>query len=66
MTVQDLDRFRGLADTHDDVWLVYAHEWYTDPDGLIPATLLATHSLVDEHDFSGPRVLHFRRTVEPE
>lgn len=65
MTAQDVDRMRQLADAHDDVWLIYAHEWYTDPAGLIPDALLATHSLVGEREFNGPRVLHFRRSAEP-
>jgi mannosyltransferase len=39
MAESDLPRLRSLIDGHGRVWLVYSHNWYTDPDGLIPLAL---------------------------
>jgi mannosyltransferase len=39
MNPGDLPYLRSLIDGHDRVWLVYSHDWYTDPDGLIPPAL---------------------------
>ena len=64
MEPADLARLRALAADHDDVWLVYAHEWYTDPDNLIPGKLGSTHRFAGEQSFHGPRVLHFTRPVD--
>ena len=39
MAESDLPRLRGLVRGRERVWLVYSHNWYTDPRGLIPAAL---------------------------
>ena len=39
MTREDLPRLRALVRGHERVWLVYSHDWYTDPEGLIPGAL---------------------------
>jgi mannosyltransferase len=62
MRQDDLPRLRELVAPHDDVWLVYTHEWYTDPEGLIMQELERSYGLVEERSFNGPRVLHFRRS----
>ncbi|MEZ4611140.1 MAG: hypothetical protein R2838_13000 [Caldilineaceae bacterium] len=35
MTEADVPHLRALVADADRVWLVYSHEWYTDPDGII-------------------------------
>lgn len=47
-----LDRVRG----RDRVWLVYSHESYTDPEGLVPQTLASEMELVQEREFYGGKV----------
>jgi uncharacterized membrane protein len=39
MEPADLPRLRELIQGRERVWLVYSHNWYTDPQGLIPDTL---------------------------
>jgi hypothetical protein len=52
----DLPRLRKLLAAHQRVWLVYSHEWYTDPQGLIPQTLAAALDLRQQWTFKGLRV----------
>jgi uncharacterized membrane protein len=56
MTEEDLPRLRALVHNRERVWLIYSHDWYTDPQGLIPATL---DEELDRHrrwEFHGLRV----------
>ena len=46
----------ALLRGHQRVWLVYSHDSYTDPDGLIPQTLAAQSKLIQERDFYGGKV----------
>jgi hypothetical protein len=39
MTEEDLPRLWALVHNRERVWLIYSHDWYTDPQGLIPARL---------------------------
>ena len=39
MTAGDLPRMEALIRDRTRVWLVYSHQWYTDPQGLVPAAL---------------------------
>lgn len=41
---------------HDRVWLVYSHDSYTDPDGLIPQTLAEQMDVTRTRDFYGGQV----------
>lgn len=61
MSHADLPCLHALSRKGGDVWLVYTHEWYTDPEGLIAAELERSHTLVEERTFSGPRVLRYAR-----
>jgi 4-amino-4-deoxy-L-arabinose transferase-like glycosyltransferase len=56
MTREDLPRLEGLAKAYRRVWLVYSHNWYTDPEGLIPATLERLGRLADRREFNGLRI----------
>lgn len=56
MTENDVPGLISLIRGHDRVWLVYSHDDYTDPDGLIPRTLLSQMKLVREREFYGGTV----------
>ena len=53
MTEQDLPRLYKLLRGRDRVWLIYSHNWYTDPQHLIPAALAERGELVDRQPFHG-------------
>lgn len=56
MTESDLPRLRALIRGRERVWLVYSHDWYTDPQGLIPQTLDRELRLLSRRDFFGLQV----------
>ncbi len=56
MTANDIPALVSLLNEHDRVWLVYSHESYTDPMGLIPKTLASEMKLLRTHDFYGGQV----------
>jgi hypothetical protein len=56
MTAQDLIRLYELIRGRDRVWLVYSHDWYTDPQNLIPDALAERGQLVDQQPFYGLQV----------
>ncbi|MFH1523676.1 MAG: glycosyltransferase family 39 protein [Chloroflexota bacterium] len=56
MTANDIPRLISLLDGHDRVWLIYSHNWYTDPMGLIPQTLASKMKLIQQYDFYGGQV----------
>lgn len=56
MTEDDIPALISLLHQHDRVWLVYSHEAYTDPGGLIPQTLAAHMRLTQTRAFYGGQV----------
>jgi hypothetical protein len=56
MTVDDIPGLISLLRGHNRVWLVYSHDSYTDPLGLIPQTLASNMKLIRERDFYGGQV----------
>jgi hypothetical protein len=56
MAESDLPRLRVLIRGHERVWLVYSHNWYTDPQRLIPPALEEDLDLVDRRWFYGLEV----------
>ncbi len=56
MTVNDVPELISLARGQPRVWLVYSHNDYTDPQGLIPQTLASEMRLVRQRDFYGGQV----------
>jgi hypothetical protein len=56
MAESDLPRMRSLIRDHERVWLVYSHDWYTDPQGLIPPALEEELDMQDRWDFYGLQV----------
>lgn len=56
MTADDVPGLISMVSGHDRVWLVYSHNSYTDPQGLIPQTLASQMKLTRERDFYGGQV----------
>ncbi len=56
MTPADLPRLNDLIRHRDRVWLIYSHDWYTDPQKLIPAALNKQLTLLDQQAFYGLEV----------
>jgi hypothetical protein len=56
MAEGDLPRLRALIRGRERVWLVYSHDWYTDPQGLIPLALEEELDVLDRWGFYGLQV----------
>jgi hypothetical protein len=56
MTTNDIPELISLLRGHNRVWLVYSHNSYTDPMGLIPQTLASQRTLIRTRDFYGGQV----------
>jgi mannosyltransferase len=56
MTDSDMPRLISLLNGRERVWLVYSHNWYTDPMGLIPQALASKMKLIQQRDFYGGQV----------
>jgi len=56
MTDSDIPGLISLLHGHNRVWLVYSHNDYTDPMGLIPQTLASQMTLIEKRDFYGVQV----------
>jgi mannosyltransferase len=53
MAPEDLPRLRELIEGRQRVWLVYSHNWYTDPQGLIPEALAQALTPVERRAYAG-------------
>jgi len=56
MAMQDIPGLISLLKGHNRVWLVYSHDSYTDPMGIIPQTLASKMKLLKTRDFYGGQV----------
>jgi hypothetical protein len=56
MTTGDIPGLISLLRGRNRVWLVYSHDWYTDPTGLTPQTLASEMKLIQKRDFYGVQV----------
>jgi len=56
MAASDLPRLRGLIRGRDRVWLIYSHNWYTDPQSLIPKALEEELKQLERRRFYGLEV----------
>ena len=56
MTDSYIPKLISLLRGHNRVWLVYSHDSYTDPRGLVPQTLASQMKLTRERDFYGGQV----------
>jgi hypothetical protein len=57
MTEDDLPRVEALIRGRERVWLIYSHDWYTDPQGLVPQALEERLCVVDRWKLYGLQVL---------
>jgi mannosyltransferase len=64
MTPEDLPRLHELIRNRGRVWLVYGHNWYTDPQGLISGALSQALIPVDRQYFQGLEIQRFESTDE--
>lgn len=53
MTEEDLPRLEALLQGQTRVWLVYSHDWYTDPQHLIPTALDREGRLLETRHLNG-------------
>jgi len=53
MAPEDLPRLGDLIRDKERVWLVYSHDWYTDPQGLIPEALSRALTPVERRAYEG-------------
>jgi mannosyltransferase len=56
MSARDLPRLHGLIRNRQRVWLIYSHNWYADPQGLVPAALGEAGELLTRRQFYGLEV----------
>lgn len=56
MTVADVPRLQSLLRDHERVWLIYSHNWYTDPENIVADTLAAELRLLQKRGFVGLEV----------
>ena len=59
MSEQDLPRLQALLQGRTRVWLVYSHNWYTDPQGLIPAALAQHGRLAESKHLRGIEIQRY-------
>jgi len=58
MTIIDLARLDQLTTGRTTVWVVYSHDWYTDPRRLVPSRLSEDFQTVELREFPGVTVVH--------
>jgi hypothetical protein len=56
MTESEIPKLISLVRGHNRVWLVYSHDSYTDPRGLVPQTLALQMKILRQRDFYGGKV----------
>jgi mannosyltransferase len=56
MAPEDLPRLQELIQGRERVWLVYGHNWYTDPQGLIPKALSQAHTPSESRSYEGLQI----------
>ncbi|MEZ4866128.1 MAG: glycosyltransferase family 39 protein [Caldilineaceae bacterium] len=61
MTVADLPYMRTLIASRPRIWLIYSHDWYTDPQGIIPRELQRQRRLVDRQRLEGLQLFYFEQ-----
>ncbi|NPA90255.1 MAG: hypothetical protein GXO55_02205 [Chloroflexi bacterium] len=57
---EDMASLRAFLQRHPRVWLVYSHEWYTDPERLTRRTLEVWGEPVESWEGRGIRVFLYR------
>ena len=55
----DVFRIQELLAGREQVWLVYSHNWYSDPDGIIPRELGQMFGESEQAEFPGIQIIRF-------
>lgn len=61
MGESDVPRIDQLLSGRDRVWLVYSHNWYSDPEGIIPRELGKVLQEKGRDQFPGIQVFRYER-----
>ena len=61
MDESDVSRVQEMLDGREQVWLVYSHNWYSDPAGIVPRELAKLYREDGRADFVGIQILRFVR-----
>lgn len=61
MTEADIPYMDTLLTNRAHVWLVYSHDWYTDPNQIIPRQLEQRMQQTEQHEFIGLRVMRYEQ-----
>ncbi len=61
MRKEGIPRLRALVQGHKRVWLIYSHEWYTDPEERVLHTLEAQFPQVNVWQWPAIRVFLFEK-----
>lgn len=56
MTRTDLPRLRNIIEGRKRIWLVYSHNWWTDPESLIQKELSSHMNLIDVQMYNGIQI----------
>ena len=56
MTENDVPRLQKTLKGRTRVWLIYSHNWWTDPKALIQKTLRKNYKLIDIRNYSGMQI----------
>jgi hypothetical protein len=59
MTEADLPQLEALVTGRRRVWLVYSHDWYTDPYQIIPREFGRLLRRTDRQEFVGLQIMRF-------
>ena len=59
MTRADLSHMQASLAGRNRLFLVYSHDWYTDPEGLVTAVLEEGYRLVADWEFEAIRVIEY-------
>jgi len=61
MTEKDVEYLHALVADKQRVWLVYSHDWYTDPAQIIPRELGRLMRKTDQRRFNGLQIVAFEQ-----
>jgi hypothetical protein len=59
MMRENVPTLYDLIEGRERVWLVYSHDWYTDPERIIPTELDQSMQRVEQSEFIGLRVMQY-------
>ena len=60
----DVARIQELLADREQVWLVYSHNWYSDPEGIIPRELGTIFGEAEQIEFPGIQIFRYARRID--